>query len=240
VTSSSAAQSVGQYFRAVSPLAKSPDERDVLRAKIVGFISAVLANASKSPELQSRRSEIEHTLQSLTNAVARGEFVGRPAPQLNFLWSSHAGVKSLADLKGKVVVLDFWATWCGPCIESFPMTRKLAAFYRDYPVEIVGVTSPQGVVIWPDGRLIDCKDDPEKESKLIGEYQTLQNMSWTVAVSHEPVTNPDFGVPGLPYMVIIAPDGTVRHAGVTPQTAPLADQQKLIDPILREFGLKTP
>jgi hypothetical protein len=60
-----------------------------------------------------------------------------------------------------------------------------------------------------------------------------------VAVSREPVINPDYGVPGIPYMVIIAPDGTVRHTAISPN-APIADQRKLIDPILREFGLRTP
>jgi thiol-disulfide isomerase/thioredoxin len=43
----------------------------------------------------------------------------------------------LADFKGKVVVLDFWATWCGPCISSFPHTQKLAAKYKDQDVVVL-------------------------------------------------------------------------------------------------------
>jgi peroxiredoxin len=43
----------------------------------------------------------------------------------------------LADFKGKVVILDFWATWCGPCIASFPHTQKLAAKYKDQDVLVL-------------------------------------------------------------------------------------------------------
>ncbi|MEO5959866.1 MAG: hypothetical protein ABIR80_12170, partial [Opitutaceae bacterium] len=100
------------------------------------------------------------------------------------------------------------------------------------------VTSLHGVVSWPGGKAIDCKGDPDKEVKLIGEFQAQQQMSWTVAVSREPAINPDYGVPGIPYMVIVAPDGTVRHARVNPH-APLTELRKLIDPLLREFGLTT-
>jgi peroxiredoxin len=43
----------------------------------------------------------------------------------------------LADFKGKIVILDFWATWCGPCIASFPHTQKVAAKYKDQGVVVL-------------------------------------------------------------------------------------------------------
>ena len=50
---------------------------------------------------------------------------------------------TLAGLKGKIVVLDFWATWCGPCIASIPHTNGLAEKFKD-KVVFIGVCHPRG------------------------------------------------------------------------------------------------
>jgi len=65
---------------------------------------------------------------------------GKPAPKLELTqWLNTKGGKA-PDTKGKIVVLDFWATWCGPCIASIPKTNKLRKKYADKGVVIIGVT----------------------------------------------------------------------------------------------------
>lgn len=170
--------------------------------------------------------------------AASAALIGKSAPELHFQWSSAEGLKTLSDLKGKVAVLDFWATWCGPCLSSFPQIREHVARFKDAPVKFVGVTSIQGFVA-NMGPRIDTKGDPEKEMALMPEFMKAKEMTWDVVFSEEAVFNPDYGIQGIPFLAIIAPDGTVRHAGLHPGD-PSADVAGKIEAILKEFKLPLP
>src|SRR5438105_6517188 len=95
--------------------------------------------------------------------AAKEALVGKAAPELHFTWSSKAGLKTLADLRGRVVVLDFWATWCGPCVGSFPQVREHVAHFKGSPVTFLGVTSLQGQVNGLEAQPIDTSADPARE-----------------------------------------------------------------------------
>jgi thiol-disulfide isomerase/thioredoxin len=64
-------------------------------------------------------------------------------PVLQVVGWLNSDALTLEDLKGKVVVLDFWATWCGPCIGSIPHTNELQKKYKD-DVVIIAVCHPKG------------------------------------------------------------------------------------------------
>jgi thiol-disulfide isomerase/thioredoxin len=171
--------------------------------------------------------------------AARDSLVGSPAPELNFTWSSGAPIKKLSDLKGKVVVLDFWATWCGPCVSSFPQVRELTAHYAGSDVVVLGVTSLQGNIMGLEPARIDTRNDPAREKELMKTYVKAKDITWNVVFSEEPVFNEAYGVTGIPHMAIVAPDGKVRHTGMHP-AEPHATKVEKIDALLKEFGKPLP
>jgi thiol-disulfide isomerase/thioredoxin len=71
--------------------------------------------------------------------AATGMGAGKKAPGLS-LKTLQGESRKLADLSGQVVVVNFWATWCGPCQEELPRLSKLAAGYAGKPVKFVAVS----------------------------------------------------------------------------------------------------
>ncbi|HEY8505716.1 MAG TPA: TlpA disulfide reductase family protein [Gemmataceae bacterium] len=70
------------------------------------------------------------------------ESIGKPF-ELEFTDAVTGKKVSMKDLRGKVVVIDFWATWCGPCVAEMPNMKKLYAEYKDKGVEFIGVSLDQ-------------------------------------------------------------------------------------------------
>jgi thiol-disulfide isomerase/thioredoxin len=68
-------------------------------------------------------------------------FPSRPTPAPDYVFYDEAGkALRVADFKGKVVVLNIWATWCAPCVTEMPTLAKLQAVYADQQVEVVAVS----------------------------------------------------------------------------------------------------
>ncbi|MEM9414912.1 MAG: redoxin domain-containing protein [Planctomycetota bacterium] len=118
---------------------------------------------------------------------------------------------SSENLDGKVVVLDFWATWCGPCIASFPHMKELHARYNDLGVEIYGVS------------LDDDRAD-------LDNFLANNDLPWHIA--HESGWDgmaADFGVDGIPSIFVFAPEGEVVWAG-----HPMGLTEEVMDAIVIE------
>ena len=216
--------------------------REPLRVALIGAIDAGLDNGELSEEQSKALSE---SRARLDGAYARGQLVGHTAPELHFTWWSNPtdpdeSYAKLSDLKGKVVVLDFWATWCGPCVGSFPHVKELQSHYDGYDVVIVGVTSLQGAHFTGDERgKIDCADDPDQERALMKEFMAAKDVTWRVAFAEEPVFNPDYGVNGIPHVAILDPQGVVRFRGLHP-AMPMQEKTSRIDQLLAEAGKPVP
>lgn len=176
-------------------------------------------------------------------AYVRGKLINHAAPKVDIQWASQGTPKTFADFKGKVVLIDFWATWCGPCVRAFPHMRDLKERYKDSNVEILGVTSLQGYHMartlseGSKAERIDCKDDAKKEMGLMPTFVKDMNMTWPIVFTDESCFNPDFGVMGIPHLAILDPDGKVRFNELRPGDPKLEEK---IDNLLKEFKMKVP
>ncbi len=183
---------------------------------------------------EKKQKSLNRMIALLNGAAMRGELLGHPVPAMEITWMGRTDGtptwKTLADLKGKVVVLDFWATWCGPCVGSFPNVRTMRAKYSPEDVEIVGITSPQGYVAHKKRARVDCKDDVSKEQAELANFMKDMEMTWTVAMTKEDVFNPDFAIRGIPFVAIIDADGNVAKVGLHPSNE--EEIQKTVDALV--------
>ncbi len=132
---------------------------------------------------------------SIPQAQASG---GHPfAP--NFSLSDLSGqTLTLDDYKGKVVMLDFWATWCGPCRIEIPEFVELQKRYRDQGLAVIGIS---------------MDDSPEPVKEFYAQFK----MNYPVAVGDEKLAELYGGILGLPTTMLIGRDGRIyaKHVGAT-------------------------
>ena len=126
---------------------------------------------------------------------------GTVAP--DFVMKNLAGADvRLADFKGKVVVLDFWATWCGPCIASFPHTQKLAAKYKDQGVVVLASGTSDFIAKFQEW----IPANQPKYPDLVFAWDTHERDSATFA---ERAASKLYGVTGIPTQFVIGRDGQI-------------------------------
>ncbi len=119
--------------------------------------------------------------------------VGSPAPE----WTLKDGAGkdvSLKDLRGKVVLLDFWATWCGPCRMAMPALQRLHEKYKDKPLVVYGINC------WEK----DPKADPVAFMQKAG-------FTYPQLLRGDPVAR-DYKVTGVPTLYLIDPEGKILLA----------------------------
>jgi hypothetical protein len=190
---------------------------------------------SFSKDAEKMRAFLAQQQKKLSDPALK-KIIGQPAPAIDFLWCSRPGVKSLADFKGKVIVLSFWTTASPQSVKAFGHLKFVADHYEGFPVEVINVTSIQGRIVGLEPKPIDTTGKPDKEIGLLKKYVAEKKLTWPFAISRQPALNTDYGLHEIPSITIIAPDGTVRENGLNPNM-PLRVK---IEPLLREFNLPTP
>ena len=225
-----------EYPRMLESAGVDAETRKKIRGRIVDGLKAGL---DQVPDGRPK-AQVEGVIAFFDSAAGRGELIGFPSPAMDFTWNSEGeDWSSIESLKGKVVVVDFWATWCGPCVASFPDVAELVEYFDGYDVVFLGVTSPQKRVIFGGERGVVNAADFAEECSLMKEYMAAKEMTWPVVMTKQNVFHPEFGVRGIPHVAIIGADGKVAYNGLHPAGEKAAKIDK-INGLLKKAGLKHP
>lgn len=139
--------------------------------------------------------------------LAAARLMFNPAPELDVAYWLRSDPIRLASLRGKVVLLDFWAVWCSECPAAFPQWRELQTQFSDKGLTVIGVTKLYGRSDTEEGL------NREQELKALLSFQAKRQLNYPIAVGKmDDVTNDErFVVASLPTVVLIDRRGNVRH-----------------------------
>jgi thiol-disulfide isomerase/thioredoxin len=208
--------------------AAGPEQRDATLAGAGAYYASALVKAGRRPEALRVLQELRGRAVALASArlyrqatdllLKQGapldlppEVSGAPAaapPEIRAAaWIDQPAVR-LSDLRGKVVLLDFWATWCVPCRQTLP---KLNALHRKYSARglvVLGLTDFEGHV---EGRDVTRAE----ETAYLRRFKREKGIGYGFAVSDDKQTARDYGVVSIPTAVLLDRRGRVRFITIS-------------------------
>ena len=176
-------------------------KKNLLLLASLAFFSFTATLLADAPRLESGKTR-----------EALDAMQGKPAPELVLKGWINSKPMDLKSLKGKIVVLDFWATWCGPCLRAVPHTNDMMKNYAKDGVVIIGVCNQSG---------------SEKMAATVKEH----GIKYPVAV--DAGTNAAYQVKSYPDYYLIDRKGTLRWADVAN-----SDVEKAVEILLKEQPAK--
>lgn len=204
----------GHTFGISTLISEDVDKAEELLASATKFLDGI---ESEDQLVKSSIANGKRSLSSYTRRIATAKkhqaLVGTDAVALDAQAWANGDPLTDEDLKGKVVLLDFWAVWCGPCIATFPHLIEWNEKYSEQGLVIIGATRYYKYDWDRDANRIkrDPKLTPEAENTAIEQFAAFHKLKHRMMVT--PTASKfqkGYAVSGIPQAVLIGRDGKIR------------------------------
>lgn len=210
-------------------------EADIMLNKKASAIAAVQELRRTAATLPSgnllrfaniRLFGLDKTIDTRAGFDAR-DAAANPLPELVVTqWIDQSPVK-LADLRGQVVLLDFWAPWCGPCRRIFPKLQQWHESYKDQGLVVLGVTNYSGHA---EGRKLSRAE----ELTYLKTFKKQNRLPYGIAVADSQINDMNYGVFSIPMSFLIDRRGNVRFIAMGATEEENAALGKMLETVMAE------
>jgi thiol-disulfide isomerase/thioredoxin len=180
----------------------------------------------------------ERMSKSIESARALVKMIGQPAPAIDPMEWVNGEPETLESLKGKVVLLDFWAVWCGPCIATFPHLKHLDAEYGPKGLTIIGVTR-QYNFSWDEATSnasrskdpVSLEDEMAMLEKFIAKHELTHR---TMLTPENSKMQSEYLVTGIPHVALLDKQGMVRLVKIGSGSKNAEEIEAMVKTLLEE------
>jgi thiol-disulfide isomerase/thioredoxin len=194
------ALTTGEAYASAGELQKARRVVDEERAFVEQIFQLIIQTGTR----EQRRTATSGRVR-IRDGARRLAILGEPAPELSTIHWVQGSPVTLSALRGRVVVLEFWATWCKPCKEMFPKLNDIDTRFRGAGLEILAITRHYFAHRNTAG-------SRQEETDLIASFVRDQHTGFRVGIADDEHAQELYGATNLPSIALIDREGVVRYA----------------------------